>query len=526
MVIELSYESNDFDGVSITNVIQLSPNGIVKQHYKVCAHKEVKGLKILQGVNHVMSNGFLPYDHQIIEMKHYELYGISHYNFEKLSENWLFSTSKDTTKALTWPKDYKPIYKDFCINFEHNIGTVMPEDIKETKPIMVALNTFTNWREFRNYATGQKHSKYINEVDDIEVTVNNTNPFTNHELSVIIKEHKQHNLKGEFSLHTNESVEQVKKKLIEEDGKKETVLNMTLPKNFINDVFTISLDLPAKHTQKKQMVFKTTNQSISTTKIKDGKQDVLIADNGLMTIKSCPSFSPALFSLNYKNREWLDTSYPTPKPKSWFNPYVGGIMSSPEELQLRTILQEDIKGRFVTKVDSKGNEWQGIKTEFSVTGNDEFRGLIIHEYYLMLPGVPVLCHTAKVANYSGKLFSKDYFEAASFFTITGDDYVIARDKQGEKQYYKVGSQAVDFFTQGSILFGNENREEHIQVVSNKFLKSNIMMINPNDNACYNSEPLTIPNGDSLFTAPVFYLFTESFIEEDYMKDLVSINFNV
>ena len=88
-------------------------------------------------------------------------------------------------------------------------------------------------------------------------------------------------------------------------------------------------------------------------------QQVYIADNGCLQIKAAPDFAPTLYSLKSNGQEWLDSAFPERKPKSWWNPWTGGIGNYIEELSAFSLVKEERTASFVELIDNKQNTWAG-----------------------------------------------------------------------------------------------------------------------------------------------------------------------
>jgi hypothetical protein len=47
----------------------------------------------------------------------------------------------------------------------------------------------------------------------------------------------------------------------------------------------------------------------------------------------------------------------------------------------------------------------------------------------------------------------------------------------------------------------------------------------NDDAAIVERNITLEDGSKMFTSPEFYIFTEDYIEDNFLKDLKNISFN-
>lgn len=229
----------------------------------------------------------------------------------------------------------------------------------------------------------------------------------------------------------------------------------------------------------------------------------------------------------YKNHEWLESSFPTPKSRSWFNPWIGGILYLPEEMGFRTLLEEKTSSEFTILKDSLDNEWRGIKTEFTIEHNEGLKGIKIINYYLMLPGAPVLCHTAEIVQNSREFKSDICFESLSFFNLHKDpknNYIIFKNYDGEKNKYRLVRCALDLTAKDSILYGAKELEDKLQVYNVGEKDNLVAFVNTIDSACNILSNKFIKDNERIFDSPKFYIFTNHYIENELLEDLKNIYF--
>lgn len=88
------------------------------------------------------------------------------------------------------------------------------------------------------------------------------------------------------------------------------------------------------------------DKTVTTQVEQENGVEVHLVDNGVFTFKAANSFYPSLYSIKTK-REWLHHSFPTAGAKSWWNPWGGGFMTIPTNLQLRTVYEQKRQTSFV-----------------------------------------------------------------------------------------------------------------------------------------------------------------------------------
>lgn len=532
MILKTTCMSKQFNNLEVTSVVRLSANGIVEHYHEVYNNSEKQvheDISLIQGTAfYMLSRGIIPVDNKIVQIENMEHEGIQEFNLDRITENWIFSETSSITKGFFWSKVLKPKMDDHFIGFEHNLGKLTPKSRVKTEAIKFAINTFRKWQEFRNFVLKEKSSEDIKTVSDLEIIVNQGNPFVLESFKLNLLEHKKYPLNGEIAISSEKKLINNLTEVIH-DGDKAKVGDIMLEakENGVFDIIDIKVDLDTTSYTKRKAVFIVKNDKIKEEILKEQDHEIYCAHNGVMQIKLSPSFSPALYSMNYRDCEWLESSFPSPKPKSWYNPWVGGILNLPEGIGLRNVLEEDIKAEFAVLKDSFGNEWRGIKSSFTITKACEHQNLEFNEYFLMLPGVPVLCHTTKIVQNSGSFMHRKRLANMNFFNVLKEDiknnYAIIKDRKVDKVKYKGGNEA-EFFTDGSILFGNKNIKEKLQLFTEFEKASPMLQLSIHDTASFICEKVSAANGSSIFTTPIFYIFTDDIIDDELLKDFRNIHF--
>lgn len=531
MVLESTCVSEKYKNLEVTTVFKLAANGIVEHYHKIfnnSACEETENISLLQGTCQILTDGVLPLNNKFIKVSDYQFENIENFNLDNLTENWIFSKTSKITRGLCWNKNLKPKMADWFIGFEHNLGIISPHASVSTEPITLAFNTFKNWKDFRGYAAGDNSLNNMDVVEDLEVSVNNGNPFVYENFSVAIKEHKQQLLVGDFRVSSiKKSTTNTYTSLKAEDNSSETELKISRAKEETLDILNVGLNFPSFFTGRSSAIFHVGSTPMKEEVIQENGQTVYSLNNGLINIKASPSFSPALTSLVYKDHEWLESSYPEAKAKSWFNPWVGGLLNLPDSLGLRTIQDGKTEATFATLCDKCNNLWHGIKTSHVIQNNEQYNGLQICEYFLLLPGVPVLCHTTELFQNTGKHMCKEEFSSLNFFNVDKNiknNYMISKNRNGEYIKYKAGEEAIEFRVDSSVFVGSKNLKEKLQIFTDFDKAVPLILLNTNDTACFINEKITAANGERIFTTPVFYILTDEIIGDAKFKDLKNIKF--
>ncbi|MGH4125453.1 MAG: hypothetical protein ACREV6_21270 [Clostridium sp.] len=463
-----------------------------------------------------------------------------------LSENWIFSGDDDSTRSFWWDKGKNIYFGEWpymCI--QENIGIINGHSKKTTKSIYVALSTFETWQALRSFALSkfQEGSTFNAEGDDIKnkralnlytandcgVFINKGNPFIKEKFSIELRKYNEIPVKGTLKVDSkNGSVRGIEKSF--EDRTLAMEASTSMSEKYDSDIISVKVDLGLLFFEKNVALFRIKDVDFKTEIKKYKGFNIYSINNGLMTIKSSPDFTSGIYSLTYKNEEYLHSNFPNSEMRTWYNPWFGGMQTVPRNwyVESKSLLNEKVITSFVKITDTCGNEWQGIKTSLNITKNEQYKGLKINEYYLMLPGVPVLCHTSEITNNTGE-FMKDMLLAhKNFFNIGNDmikNFITFKDSNNEIKTYRAGIEFCDIFPSSSLLYGNYDLENKLQIYINQENSMARATISVDDNVYLLTRNLDIPNNRSIFTNPIFYILTDNLMDEIMLDSLKNTCFS-
>jgi ribosomal protein S18 acetylase RimI-like enzyme len=116
--------------------------------------------------------------------------------------------------------------------------------------------------------------------------------------------------------------------------------------------------------------------------------DLITLANGILTAQVAPGFLGSVVSLRYKDREFLNSSYPEGGQRGWRNPWHGGLHPAYDRLwgQLH---REKFRSRPVRRKGAQSLVWEGLRLTCKVEQEDA-RGHELFYEYLLAPGVDLL----------------------------------------------------------------------------------------------------------------------------------------
>lgn len=119
---------------------------------------------------------------------------------------------------------------------------------------------------------------------------------------------------------------------------------------------------------------------------------IYTVSNGVLSIAATPDFGSVVHSLKHHGEEWLDSSYPEAAPRSWWNPWHGGLGVGISGIGGFSRLEEPRSAAWTEQMDVQGNVWKGLRITTSIEKQEKNRGIVVNQHYLMLPRRPcALC---------------------------------------------------------------------------------------------------------------------------------------
>jgi len=185
-------------------------------------------------------------------------------------------------------------------------------------------------------------------------------------------------------------------------------------------------------------------------------------------MRASSDFAHTLFSLKYKSSEWLDSSFPSPGIKSWWNPWFGGITTHFWGVSPASMLEEERHAGFASLTDNKGNTWHGLKMTVKIENHEQYKGFTLNFYYLTLPGIPAICVTTEIYQNSGMYYNIKTIENQYFIQadpeITNNRLSLIIET-GERIWMTAGKEQQFTNKSECIFFESPNRKEKLLVYS-------------------------------------------------------------
>jgi len=527
-----SYHSGAYPQIALIAKTMLYGDGTAVYSLELenlSSDKTTAELWLNQGFAHDFHRPILPYQGRYIETPSSYGSDADYWDGELITENWLFSRDEPAPWGMCWPEEYRLDFQGWYITLEAGLGKLGPQDKKSFGPVYLAHGGFSDWKEFRAFARKEAIPKDLSLTTHLELKANEHNPFVaSEEFHVQVKEHKQLYLEGDLSARLSlESAHGQERHFTEDEEVTQSDFSFTTP-NKPYEIVQADGRFAAQETRLRSTIFPVGPGKVTLEQMGEEGLSVFIADNGPLRIKAAPDFFPTLHSLSSNGQEWLASSFPERKPKSWWNPWTGGISNHIEELSGFSLVKEERTASFVELADNRQNSWQGIKLTYHVKKQEKYRGLTCHQYFLLLPGVPILCHTVEIVQNTGMYFAGKGWSTDIF--LNAEDagervWLKTSGTNGEELTYKLAKGELSVFEASDYTIGSATRKEHMQIVTDLGTAELHAYSNKEVAVASVVRELNLPDKSAVFTPPVFFLFADQILPPDSLSALRAIRFD-
>ncbi len=511
------YESDESTGIRFKRIVKLHSNGVVKRSYELTNNgSSDKELSISESMYLDANNMIAPYNNKFISLENESTSHADILDGGKFTENWLYTQTETYTYGMIWPKDIAVIIADNAFVNEKDFGTLKSGETKLSSEFIVGAGSYSDWHDLREYATG-KTLEREELVLATEVLVNNGNPFVTESVEVTLKEHKDVSSKGELSVTLNSTDN---KMLLSEN---ECKLSFNMKNNM--ELVDLAYSLETDSLSYKKLILKKGNVEIEKNISKENKLDVYSIDNGIVKFKCAPDFSASIFSLEHDNKEWLNTSFPKPRPHSWWNSWLGGINWRPMDIDLETMLDEENSCEFVEKTDSVGNVWQGLVLETVIRESEVHKGITWKQYYLTLEGTPVVAHFVEFKNTTNEYTKRKMFQNQVFFDYSENrSHFTYSDKNNRNVKIKKSKESRMHKCDYNFEYKQNANENLLKMYSNLETSMRGFFLGTEEFGTWGFDWISTESNKEKSNRPSFMIFAKDKIKDEWLRDFKNIRF--
>jgi len=529
---EADFTSIKFAGAVLTEIYEFDAAGTLKCRHRV---KNTGSVNLDLSVktsfwSNVGRRAIFPYDGAIHEVADKMNYGFDTVDLDKIDENWVFDNSENFPSGVYWPPQYK-VYAKWgdLFTFEIPTGELSPGEAFESEAFVYMCDVFKNFNDFRNYVLDLNEEQAPFTRNHLEFLVNNNNPVVSTgSLDLKLRNNRMNIRGGTVTVSSPDGIFNSETRTNPDDELyPENAFNVSVAPGSTGIGFADLSFLLYGYEVEERRALLISDDSAVETHIHDS---VLSVKNGKLQFKVDPANSDAVYSLQYGENEWFFSKYPAIEPYSWWNPFIGGLKTNLSKFGNSLVLREKITAVFVTETDNFGNTWSGIRADIDVEKFDLYKGMKYSQYYLTLPGVPVMCHFTRLENNTGRYFDAELF---SLLLLSGDEGLSEMRtelKEGNLEC-KIHPGGVEDTVRYDRLVkiyreGENPRPEKLYVFKDAARDNDKQNFEYDLNyaCCEILIKRSIPDGGTRTTVPLFCILTEKDLTEESLDDLRRISF--
>ncbi|RNA69440.1 GNAT family N-acetyltransferase [Alteribacter keqinensis] len=526
--VELSYLSRNFPGLVVKRVVKLAADGMMTQSFGLqnSSDQPVGDLHLNEPLMFDLSETTLPYDGEIVFNRGTYSSEVSVWESEKLTGNWLFSRNQTWPAALVWSSGVKLHFHTWhMMYFEHVVKTINSGETVFTPPVTFSIGALHSADEVKSFAEKKAAVSPSVLSDVMKWGTKDGNPFVSNTAVLAFAQRVNRSTEGDFRITLPNEEEAAKGSWSSEDGggKWEATLPVTTSEQAV--LATIQGQLSGYHFKKTTALLPPGNHRTAVEESKEKGKQVFTVDNGVLSIKAAPDFYPGIYSLSYEGEEWLASSFPEPEPKSWWNPWIGGIRLELFGLSARSILKEKTNASFVSVEDEYKNEWNGVELTFSISDHPVFGGVTVRQYALMLPGVPVLCSMYEIKQETAVLWNNQTI-ATGFNLHTGEEtgsVVVQAGDDSEAYRHHHHEHHLSQFSH--LTASKSGRNEKLHIFPEQTNDKMELYMNQHVVVGDSRRTIALRDKETFFSEPMFFMFSDEEVPLEATHDLRSVRFD-
>lgn len=435
IILALYFQSTAHPHIQIALRIQLYAEGVVKRWVTLENRQSSPASVHLQETfYHDWSELYFPLRDDIVVFNEADAVEPGDIASKDISGNWYFSNDEVTPIGVYWTEGNKMTMEGWKMHLESMKG-LKGYNSCSFPPIYMSIGAFTSWRDLEQAATGTQSSHKALK-GEINLAVNENNPVIDESksLSILFSSYRNNQADGEGELFVNGT----------STFKQTLTVNkeIALPVE-VTEWKTVNKVQAKITTDKRQSYFDTVifrpYGEILQNRITEEGYEIYSIDNGIINFRAAPHYYPGLFSLKAQQTEWLDQAFPNLIPKSWWNPWAGGIKAGPPDLSFHSLLKEKTEAEFVQMKDNFDNVWSGIRLDTDIIHHSKWKGLSYSQFYVTLPNIPILAIFVQIRNTAGKLMTEEEWHQNLFFKTGKESCVLhLNQKKNHNLIYTVG----------------------------------------------------------------------------------------
>lgn len=503
--LNIKLESAEMEGLVLTQTYRLFGDGLIHSWAEVENRGKMvhENVAYSQPVYHDLEQAYIPLDNKIVYFSENRLMEFGALDSERISGNWYFSEGTSGPIGLSWSEKSHAAPEGWQFVIEDQFGKMEPGTKAVSEIITLSLGAFQNLEEFVAYAQQTPVWKKPETTGELEFQAEKLVVQPDANPSFTLKTYRNSYLNGTLTI--GEGCHEILSDL-EKTAHSVTSHQEWSPISVV-DAFYDGNGTEASFSEMLLSPAGTVSSGIAG--------GVFTVDNGVITLKADPGFYPGVYSLKVKGQEWFAHSHPELTAKSWWNPWAGGMKTAPNGINTFSLLKERSTASVVERNDSEGNKWMGLAITTEFKEHKDWKGVQYVQYYLLLPGVPVVASFAEVVNDGGKNIAREVWLTDIFVGADElSDFSISVNESKTMRQYQAGSEEIPLQLEGDSSIESIRSQEKLYLVANNDAE-------PTE-AYTNKEVFQLVSkhqGEFTKCDPLFLLFDDRKLSEGLLKKL-------
>ncbi|MCM3361719.1 MULTISPECIES: GNAT family N-acetyltransferase [Bacillaceae] len=421
IAIKLFFKSSDFPGMEIILTNELFAEGLIKRLVTINNNNLVeKEISLQETFYDSWHNLFLPLKGEVVSFC--ELNTVLPFEIasKDITGNWYFSTPTVFPFGVAWDKDARIKMDNWKMHIESTHFLQSNESV-DFPPICINIGAYRKWQEWQLAAEGMKDEHKRKVVKELIIEYNDGNMIwdKDEDVKVSLKNFRNQPIIGDATFRINHN----KVDCVQINTEQSEVYRVN-HQNAIQlglNKMTTTIASATKDMDTAHLFFVSNQKGITTHLLEEEGLAVYQVSNGVVTFKASPAYYPGVYSLEANGKHWLEHSFPKPIAKSWWNPWCGGIKNGPPELNVFSLLKEHTICEFTSLKDIHHNVWSGIKLETTINHHQKWKGLKYVQYYVTMPGIPLVITFVEIMNDAGKRMAEEDWHTNLFMACNEEE---------------------------------------------------------------------------------------------------------
>ncbi|WP_053070452.1 GNAT family N-acetyltransferase [Alkalihalobacillus pseudalcaliphilus] len=515
IVLESEFHSNDFPGIQLFIYHTLYADGLLKRELAVNNTNEPLSdpLRVLESIHFDKEHAFIPLGEEVIEYSNELELNFGQLPTNKKLGNWMFTSNNGKPLGVSWSTEAIVNPEGWKMNLEYKTGHLTTSEHVTFKPLIVSIGAFQTWQEQQVYAEQSNKKKQTLTEHHLSFNQESLLICDEEHVNATFKTSRAEHLNGTLSFTINER--DIQKVTIHESEEK-AEYSTTIQTKGLQPLSNLKASLNNnKENIVSSALILTKSGSVEKRKEDHADYETWILNNGPIEIKVAPSFFPGMYSLKHNNHEWLDTSFPQPIAKGWWNPWLGGMTTQISKLNMFSYLKATSTAEFIEVEDTNNNLWSAIAIQTTLSNHEVWGNTTFTQYFATLPGIPILSHFIKFDTLDGKSLIGEELYTNLFLTSNHiSDLAIQKDSL---RTARAGSAERSILSTGEHYITSSSSNQKLFIVTHA-RKSAYMNKDVFENF--------LEQDASCISKPVFLIFHEDILNKKLLQPFDRIQFKV